>query len=462
MSIRERSKQYGMLFGAWQTGQLLGDGSKGQSAVYEVHRFENGRQEIAALKAVNLIRRSGAFESLSAQCAEDYLKTLRLLQRSAVDEVRVMAKLWGNTNIVDYLDFDTHEWTEQDEYGCDLLILMERLSCLRNAMNGGRIFTEEEILKIGKDICAALTTCHEKRILHRDIKPENIFFDCDGTYKLGDFGISKIMDTSPDALASTSIGTPTYSSPEQVLGRYDQRADIYSLGIVLYELSNGNRLPFARRSFAQQDEIELRLSSDLLPAPCDARADLAKIILKACAKKPADRYQTAAEFREALEQLEESRISVALIHHTSGIRQPSTMDSRHVSYDTIPANQEWEEMSEIQESDANCAERADFERLLKAARQGDADAQNAVGVRYHKGVGVKEDPFQAVFWYRKAAAQNHPSGQYNLGECYLSGNAVKKDNKKASCGRVKLLLREVLCFARHGKGLYQYIFNYTP
>ena len=180
-----------------------------------------------------------------------------------------MSTLRSRTNTVEYLDHTFVEWEENGCFGCDMLIRMELLQDLRREINrrDPAVLSQREIIKIGKDICQALILCHSKRILHRDIKPENIFFNQDGNYKLGDFGISRILSAAANSQASTGIGTPQYWAPEQMSGRYDQRVDIYSLGLVLYELCNGNRLPFAASSYVTDEEILLRLQGVRLPPP---------------------------------------------------------------------------------------------------------------------------------------------------------------------------------------------------
>ena len=113
-------------------------------------------------------------------------------------------------------------------------------------------FSEEEILKIFAQLSDALRLMHNhellgKKIIHRDIKSHNVFITEDGTVKLGDFGISKILEGSK-ARASTVIGTPFYISPEMVKGeKYDEKTDLWSLGVLLYEMC-ALKYPFIGKS----------------------------------------------------------------------------------------------------------------------------------------------------------------------------------------------------------------------
>lgn len=94
-------------------------------------------------------------------------------------------------------------------------------------------FTDKEILKYFTEIVLAIRYIHSKGILHRDLKPENVFIASDDTIKLGDFGLSRVVDDT----ASTICGTPAYMAPEIVVNKlYDEKADVWSLGVILYEL----------------------------------------------------------------------------------------------------------------------------------------------------------------------------------------------------------------------------------
>ena len=302
MSIESRSRQYGKVFDHWQIKEFLGSGSGGKTAVFRLTRTDSSWGE-SALKVVSLIAESEPMADCSRFRRQEYERACAECSRTAEREVQLMDELRGNTNIVDYLDHTFVDWSDETGFGRDLLIRMELLTDLRTEMRSERKFTEAEIQKIGMDICRALIRCHQKNILHRDVKPGNIFRNRDGDYKLGDFGVSRVLDACPDAAASTGIGTYEYWPAEQMTGSYDKRVDIYSLGLVLYELSNQNRLPFAAMTYITSRETALRLSGTPVPPPSDASPAFAQVILKACAFKPEDRFQDAAAFLRALEQL---------------------------------------------------------------------------------------------------------------------------------------------------------------
>jgi len=156
---------------------------------------------------------------------------------------------------------------------------------------------------IAIQICDALDYAHNARIIHRDIKPSNIFLLPDGQVKLTDFGIARII-AEPRLTRTGIVGTLDYMSPEQAMGKeVDHRADIYALGVVLFEMLTGQP-PFQADN---PGAILLKLVSEPMPSPCalnpSVLAEMEAIILKATAKDRSQRYQTAVEMYQALQAL---------------------------------------------------------------------------------------------------------------------------------------------------------------
>jgi len=214
-------------------------------------------------------------------------------------EARVLAKL-SHPNIVAVYDSGTK--------GPFCYLLMEYVDGvnLRQAMRSGG-FSPTESLTVVEDICAALKFAHGKGILHRDIKPENVLIDADGEVKIADFGIAKLVDMEDQhdvtlTFTGSILGSPQYMAPEQIEspGDVDQRADIYSLGVVLYEMLTGE-LPLGRFALPSE-KVQL-----------DARID--EIVLRTLEKEREARFQSADEVRTSVEAVRTSPGSVVRAEH---------------------------------------------------------------------------------------------------------------------------------------------------
>ena len=289
----------------WKIVKYLGGGAYGK--VYEIERIISGTQEKekAALKIVSRPKDEDEIEEyeVSGYDKESIIESYKSEIQNYVQEYKLMKALQGQTNIVSCDDF-TVVWNENG-IGGNVFIRMELLTPLNQVLKE-RALSIEEIIKLGKDITSALILCEKKNIIHRDIKPANIMVSQFGNYKLGDFGVSKIMD---HATYATAMGTPEYQAPEVVhMGKYGQTADIYSLGITLYWLLNNRRMPFIgadeQPTVDQKNEaMEKRYRGEKLPAPKNGSAKLKKIVLKACEYNPEDRYASAQEMYDDLDTL---------------------------------------------------------------------------------------------------------------------------------------------------------------
>ena len=207
-------------------------------------------------------------------------------------EALALAKL-SHPNIVTVHDFGSVGDGEDHRF----YLIMEFVDGvnLRQAMNAGR-FTPEQGLAIVPPVCEALQSAHDQGIVHRDIKPENLLLDREGRVKIADFGIAKMVgDVAGLPPGSASLGThsfvggtPRYMAPEQASDpmHVDHRADIYSLGAVLYELLTGEAPNGALEPPSHRVKLDVRLD---------------EVVLRALARTPELRFQTAGEFRTQLE-----------------------------------------------------------------------------------------------------------------------------------------------------------------
>jgi serine/threonine protein kinase len=151
---------------------------------------------------------------------------------------------------------------------------------------------------IAEQLARALAQAHAQRIVHRDVKPANILLAADGHVKVGDFGVARLAEGTTDGANATIVGTPRYMAPEQARGwRITPATDVYSVGIVLYEMLTG-RPPFTERAAV---ELALRhLNDPPPPLPASVPVPVAALVKRALAKDPGDRYADGAQIADAL------------------------------------------------------------------------------------------------------------------------------------------------------------------
>ena len=289
----------------WKIVEKIGEGSFGK--VYKARRTEQGKTFYSAIKVITIPSNAGELSSVRSenpdeQSVKEYFYSL---VEECIQEVNTMEYFRGNSHVVSVEDYKVMEYL--DDIGWDIYIRMEYLTSFLDYC-AGRALTEEDVIHLGIDLCKALEYCQCQNIIHRDIKPENIFVSRFGEFKLGDFGIARELDRTMSGLSKK--GTFSYMAPEMYRGEaYDARVDIYSLGIVLYKLRNHNRLPFIslkKQLITYRDKEEAlnrRMAGEKLPPPAEAGETFADVILRACAYDRHDRYESAEEFRMALEQI---------------------------------------------------------------------------------------------------------------------------------------------------------------
>ena len=261
--------------GKYEIRGELGRGAMG--VVYE--GFDPMIHRIVAIKTIRADR-LGANESATA------IARFR-------SEAQAAGRL-THPNIVAIYDFDID--------GDTWFIAMESVKGreLKEYFDANERFAITDIVRIMTQILAALDYSHRQGVIHRDIKPANIFILGDGTAKVADFGIARI-DSSTLTQVGDVLGTPAYMSPEQIMGLpVDGRSDLFSAGVLLYQFLTGER-PFAgsantiMQKVLKEEPLPPSSLNVQLPAAMDA------VVRKALAKKPADRFQNAKEFADALQ-----------------------------------------------------------------------------------------------------------------------------------------------------------------
>ena len=226
----------------------------------------------------------------------DRLVALKILPREAARDPRFAERFAREARSLASLSHPNivalHDFGETDSL---YYFVMEYVAGtnLREALRCGK-FSSGDALEVVPKICDALQYAHEEGIVHRDIKPENILLDQRGRIKIADFGLAKLLtaDGERDCLTATRqvVGTPHYMSPEQMERplEVDHRADIYSLGVVFYEMLTGE-LPIGRfEPPSQKVKVDVRFD---------------EVVLRALAKEPARRYQRASDVRSCVDTI---------------------------------------------------------------------------------------------------------------------------------------------------------------
>lgn len=286
-------------------------GSGGYGTVYLGIKEELGKQYQTAVKYISIPDAEG-YETVLQDYGYDKSATQEYFEEIAskiTSEINMLMELSKRDNryIVAYYDHEIQRHTEPLRY--EIFMRMEYLTPLsRHIRQNG--MTVGDVIRLGINMCDALSLCHDNGIMHRDIKEANIFISENGNFKLGDFGVAKsAIETSQ---TGSIKGTASYMAPEIYQREpYDKSVDIYSLGIVLYKLLNHQRLPFmpdAPAQFTADDKIMAetrRLKGEIPPLPANAESKLGEIIVKACSAKE-ERYKKAEDFRDCLQAMMQS------------------------------------------------------------------------------------------------------------------------------------------------------------
>ena len=237
------------------------------------------------------LKRVVAVKVLPPQLAEDP-NFVKLFMR----EAEMSAQL-DHPNIVKVFDFGSE--------GKTLYLVMQYIPgrTLDELLEEKGRLNLQEALLVMYQVLAALSYAHSKGVVHRDVKPSNILVTPDLKAYLFDFGIAAITEAALAGDKNYTVGTPEYMPPEQLRGVADARSDIYSAGVTLFELLTGT-VPFKAERIT---DLTLKILKDKPPKPSELAPEvpeaLDRVVLKAMAKLPSERYQSAAEFFEALKEL---------------------------------------------------------------------------------------------------------------------------------------------------------------
>jgi tRNA A-37 threonylcarbamoyl transferase component Bud32 len=294
------------------------------------------------------LERYVAIKVIHPHLAEEDEQFLKRFRR----EAKAVASL-RHPNIVQVFDFGTQDGVTY--------MVMEYLegptlkAVLNELAQKGKMMPLEEVLHTCQALASALDYAHQQGMVHRDVKPANVTMTAKGDVILTDFGIARIVGGTQYTLTGAVTGTPAYMSPEQAQGeRGDERSDIYALGVMLYEMVVG-QVPFdADTPLA----VIMKQISAPLPLPRQLKPDISeaveRVILKALAKDPKDRYQTVAGMSAALEAALAGRAAADVGQATEDVGQ-ATEDAGQATED---AGQATEDVGQAAEDAGQAAEDA--------------------------------------------------------------------------------------------------------
>lgn len=283
------------VFGQWYVDRQLGNGTDGKVFTIYKEKFD-GTRENAVMKMLRLgeNRNERKTLNLNNEAEEETSENFDKIIKSICKNIETVKKADNGKLFIRYDDIELRK--ASDGKGQLILIRLEEGKSLSEVIKGFT-FTLEETYRLGINICQALQKCRTFGYIYPNLKPENILFDREGRCKLGDFGSFSCLEP-----AKTSISykrSQYYMAPEFIrTGNINCTCDTYSLGLILYMLSNSNRLPFTE-PFPENvtvnslnESTNKRLLGEAMIKPAHASDALWKIISKACAFKPNERYFT--------------------------------------------------------------------------------------------------------------------------------------------------------------------------
>ena len=284
------------VMGGWKLVRTLGKGGFG--TVFEAVQNNLGEDARAAIKLVRIQNTPEDRDAmLSAGMSEaDLVHDLYDRMERSVREISTAVTLRDHPGIVRCDDFELIRYDEDSSW--DILIRMELLTPL-TAWIREQPVTEQTVLRLGLEISDLLDYCGQQGILHRDIKPANLFVNKIGHFKLGDFGLARMVGSSTSTLSH--VGTEPFMAPEVANGgTYNASADVYGLGLVLYWLLNGQRLPFLESGTSFANATAIRLSGTAIPLIPMVSPLLMHAVSTALAYEPIKRWPDGKAFHKAL------------------------------------------------------------------------------------------------------------------------------------------------------------------
>ncbi len=301
------SQSFDPVFGNWYTETQLGSGTDGKAFTI-VREDETGKKHRAVLKTIRVgdyRNEKKSFNTMGEQPAKPSKeeKQHQKIIRNITENIDIIRQMDGGKHFVKYEEWEKRQTS--DGKGTLILIRLEQMRSLSDLLTQFSL-TRDETLRLGISVCRSLIRCRDFGYIYPNLKPENILIDRKGVCKLGDFGSFSCLEPAKSSIAYKR--TQYYAAPEYITtGKINCTVDTYSLGLVLYTLINRGRLPFTE-PYPQQLTIgsydrskESRIAGVAFPPPALYDEALCRVIGKACAYHPEDRYLSPKQMLQDLE-----------------------------------------------------------------------------------------------------------------------------------------------------------------
>lgn len=311
----------------------------GRSACYEVEHSESGEKYVlkhipvpeSETKTQALILTGAVENEAGAQVYyEDVANGIRR-------EVIKLQSLSGHSCVASWAGYQVEP---REGVGFDIYLLMPHRNSLRSFLNSNAL-TQLQALNFGIDLCNALSVLRDAGFVFLNLKPENIFVDNHGHFMVGDLGLMPLEGLQFCAVPEHYQSD--FSAPElmELFAEPNETSDLYSLGMILYYIFNGNHLPFDDGKVKPEKAKQQRLRGDVLPTPKYADYELAEIIAKACNADPQQRWATPAELRQALIlYMQRNEVSDQLLVPPLPLEEPEEPAAEEAAQPEEPAAEE--------------------------------------------------------------------------------------------------------------------------
>ena len=258
----------------------------GQTYILKHISVPESARQVEALKYTGAARTNEDVQRYYAQVVEGYRNELEILESLSV-----------SPNIAGFRSYQIEP--KQNEVGFDLYLLCEQRQTLESYLKENAM-TQLGAANLALDLTASLIDLRAAGFMHRDVKPSNIYLDSQQHFAIGDLGLAKLEGLRFCSMPESMLSS--YSAPElfDIIGTLDPTDDLYSVGMILYRIYNGNHAPFEDEKTSASAADKRRISGEKLPAPMYADYEMSEIILKACAFSARERYQSPEELRDAL------------------------------------------------------------------------------------------------------------------------------------------------------------------